>query len=46
MRTGGLKLSEKCSSERLLAWAEVAGDEVAVAAAMNEPRVLKKAAMD
>src|ERR1700733_24528 len=46
MRACGLKTREKCAIERLLAWAEVAGDEIALAPAMREPRILEKAAGD
>src|SRR5258707_11766086 len=46
MRTRSLDLLEKRPRERLLAWAEVAGDEIALAPAVDEPRILKKAAMD
>jgi len=46
VRACGLKAREKCAIERLLARAEVAGDEIALAPAMRKPRILKKAAMD
>ena len=46
MRARRLEAGEEGAIERLLAWAEVAGDEIALAPAMREPRILEKAAMD
>ena len=46
MRTRGLELGEEAAIKRLPARTEVAGDKIALPPAMNEPRVLKKAAMD
>jgi hypothetical protein len=46
MRTRSLEPGEEAAIERLLAWAEVAGDEIALAPAMRKASVLEKAAMD
>ena len=46
MRPRGFEAGEKRAIEGLLAWAEVAGDEIALAPAMRQTGVLKKAAMD
>ena len=41
-----LEPGEERAIEGPFAWAKVAGDEIALAPAMGQPRILKKAAMD
>ena len=46
VRARRLESGEEGAIERPLAWAEVAGDEIARPRAVGQPRILKEAAMD